>query len=245
MTLEEQKKELLRLIANSLTVPSDEMEGTQKIDIETVHGCNTDYISYTESAMTLEEIAEKYHLPIDTRLPDDRSIWPSADGSGDGGNDDDGYPGDNDGRSHTVPAGLDDDLTGDGDSDGRQFPADDGRTLDDIVNDIISDPSIGPNRALVEFAQPCIRDKAGVDFSLNIRPGQQLNEETVIGRATIDGREQYVKSIFSGGTVMGTPDGCDFYRLYEGTGANRHFIVDNYVLGGQATELNTEALEDL
>ena len=62
MTLEKQKKELLRLIANSLTVPSDEMEGTQKIDIETVHGCNTDYIGYTEPAMTLEEIAEKYHL---------------------------------------------------------------------------------------------------------------------------------------------------------------------------------------
>ena len=229
MTIEEQKRELLKLIANSLTIGSDEMEGTQKIDIETIHGCNTDYIDYTEPAMSLDDIVRKYHLPIDTTLPDGSGGWPP-----------DGYQ-PSDGRGPEdglldVSAGKDDD--------GRKFP-DDNRTLDDIVNDIINDSEIGPTRAIVEFAQPCIRDSKGVLYELYIKPGQELNENTMIGKAVIDDKSQFIKSIFSQGTVMSENNDKDFYRIFKGAGADRHFIVDHYSLGGQATELNPEKLQEI
>ena len=44
--------------------------------------------------------------------------------------------------------------------------------LDDIVNKIINDDSVGPSRAIVEFAQPCIRDEKGVDFKFLVKPGE-------------------------------------------------------------------------
>jgi hypothetical protein len=44
--------------------------------------------------------------------------------------------------------------------------------LDDIVNAIINDDSVGPTRAIIEFAQPCIRDEKGVDFKFLVEPGQ-------------------------------------------------------------------------
>ena len=44
--------------------------------------------------------------------------------------------------------------------------------LDDIVNAIINDDSVGPTRAIVEFAQPCIRDEKGVDFKFLVKPGE-------------------------------------------------------------------------
>ena len=44
--------------------------------------------------------------------------------------------------------------------------------LDDIVNEIINDDSVGPTRAIVEFAQPCIRDEKGVDFKFLVKPGE-------------------------------------------------------------------------
>lgn len=187
--------------------------------------------------MTLDEIADKYHLPIDTRLPDSPNVYPPGDNGDSYSN---GYPSRDNGRSHIIPYGSDDGMIADV-SDGL-FKKEH-LILDDIVNDIVSDPSIGPNRALVEFAQPCIRDKDGVDFSLFVKPGQKLNEDTVIGTATIDGKKQYVKSIFASGTILANENGRDFYRLFRKAGTNRHFVVDNYVLDGQATDLNPEALE--
>lgn len=234
MTIEEQKKELLKLIANSLTVSSDEMEGTQKIDIETIHGCNTDYIDYTEPTMSLDEIAKKYHLPIDTTLPDGSNAWPL-----------DGYPFSDDSkidRDRGYKSILDTSI---GDKDKNKKEPDDNRTLDDIVNDIISDDNIGPTRAIVEFAQPCIRDANGVPFELFIKPGEELNENTIIGKANIDGKSQFIKSIFSRGTVMSENDDEDFYRLYKSAGTDRHIVIDNYSLGGQATDLNPEKLQEL
>ena len=44
--------------------------------------------------------------------------------------------------------------------------------FDDIVNAIINDDSVGPTRAIVEFAQPCIRDEKGVDFKFLVKPGE-------------------------------------------------------------------------
>ena len=216
MTIEEQKKELLKLIANSLTVSSDEMEGTQKIDIETIHGCNTDYIEYTEPEMSLDDIVKKYHLPIDTTLPDGSGSQPSGEQPSDTGiSDTDKGPQDN--IINTL---------GSEDKDKNKFPNDDNRSLDDIVNDIINDPEIGPTRAVVEFAQPCIRDEKGVPFELYIKPGQALNEDTIIGKAIIDGKPQFIKSIFSQGTVLSENNDKEFLHLYKDAGANRHFVID-------------------
>jgi hypothetical protein len=114
--------------------------------------------------------------------------------------------------------------------------------LDDIVNAIINDDSVGPTRAIIEFAQPCIRDEKGVDFKFLVEPGQQVNENTIIAQATIDGKNKFVRSIFGKGRVVATDDGSDFKRLYKGYGANRHIIIDNYAISGGAPEIDTESI---
>ena len=51
-TIEDKKKELMKLMMQSLTVTSDEAEGTQVTNIDDIHGCNTDYIDYEEPKLT-------------------------------------------------------------------------------------------------------------------------------------------------------------------------------------------------
>ena len=118
--------------------------------------------------------------------------------------------------------------------------------VDDIVNAIVNDnetPEL-QNHAIVEFATPCMRDDKGCDFKLFIKPGQQLNENTIIGTVTLDGKQKKIRSIFSKGTVLADDElKTKFKRVYNTAGCDRHFIIENYTICGNATDINTEELD--
>ena len=262
-TIEDKKKELMKLMMQSLAVTSDEAEGTQVTNIDDIHGCNTDYIDYEEPKLTAAQIASMLHLndfsPIRDRESDNLSDYPGkgpqvstdsaagapTDGSATPAGDDRNAPGTNSnplsGDKSKEPS--DEEHPQDTGYDNIKIPDD--VELDDIVNAIINDDSVGPTRAIVEFAQPCIRDEKGVDFKFLVKPGEQINENTIIAQATIDGKNKFVRSIFGKGQVVATDDGSDFKHLYKGYGANRHIIIDNYVISGGAPEIDTESIEKI
>ena len=253
-TIEDKKKELMKLMMQSLTVTSDEAEGTQVTNIDDIHGCNTDYIDYEEPKLTAAQIASMLHLNDFSPVRENQSEYPGngpqvpkdtangapSDGSATPGGDDRNAPGTN---SNPLSGDKSEKASENTGYDNIKIPDD--AELDDIVNKIINDDSVGPSRAIVEFAQPCIRDEKGVDFKFLVKPGEQINENTIIAQATIDGKNKFVRSIFGKGQVVATDDGTDFKRLYKGYGANRHIIIDNYVISGGAPEIDTESIEKI
>ena len=253
-TIEDKKKELMKLMMQSLTVTSDEAEGTQVTNIDDIHGCNTDYIDYEEPKLTAAQIASMLHLNDFSPVRENQSEYPGkgpqvpkdtangspTDGSATPGGDDRTAPGTN---SNPLSGDKSEKASENTGYDNIKIPDD--AELDDIVNKIINDDSVGPSRAIVEFAQPCIRDEKGVDFKFLVKPGEQINENTIIAQATIDGKNKFVRSIFGKGQVVATDDGTDFKRLYKGYGANRHIIIDNYVISGGAPEIDTESIEKI
>ena len=243
-TIEDKKKELMKLMMQSLAVTSDEAEGTQVTNIDDIHGCNTDYIDYEEPKLTAAQIASMLHLNDFSPVRENQSEYPGK-GPQVPNADDRNAPGTNSnpfsGDKSKEPS--DEEHLQNTGYDNIKIPDD--AELDDIVNEIINDDSVGPTRAIVEFAQPCIRDEKGVDFKFLVKPGEQINENTIIAQATIDGKNKFVRSIFGKGQVVATDDGTDFKRLYKGYGANRHIIIDNYVISGGAPEIDTESIEKI
>ena len=221
----------MRLIMNDLTVNSDEMEGTQTISLDSIHGCSTDYIEYTEPSMTLDEISEMLHLK-------DKNTGEGDDGTGDKSIKGKPYTGDNGDDKDRTPKIPDWSDFGDID-----VPKD--KTYDDIASDIINDDKIGSVNAIIEFAQPSIRDERGVDYSISVKPGQSVRPETIIGSAIINNEKKAIRSIFGSGTVWGTPDGKQFKHLYESAGANRHIVIRNCTIAGEAPELTPELIENI
>lgn len=75
-----------------------------------------------------------------------------------------------------------------------KFPDDfkypEGTDLDRVVDAIINDDEVGSINAVIEFARPSIRDEKGVDYTLNVKPGQEINIDTIIATAHIDGKEK-------------------------------------------------------
>ena len=257
--IDEKRRELMQLMLNAMAVNSDEAEGTQVANIDDMHGCNTDYIDYDEPKLTPQQIADLLHFS-------DFGVGavPSK-----GGAPNNLAPDDKDKRApSTNAAGLSGDKAADADRDPNKprdekwpytgYPGDgafdyadikipDDVQLDDIVDAIINDDTIGPTRAIIEFAQPCIRDNKGVDFEFVVKPGDELDENTIIAFATINGKKKPIRSIFGKGRVMSvdTDEGPAFKHLYDGYGANRHIIIENYVISGGAPEVNTEAIEKI
>lgn len=142
----------------TLTVESDESEGTQSISLDFINACSPDYTPMEEPAMTVEEIQHMLHL-------DDSKIFPK--GKKDLGI----YP------INKKPSEIDSSLGDDALIDREKEPDDDdfdypeNDVFDKIAQAIINDKSIGPMDVIVEFAQPCIRDENGVDYKLIIKPG--------------------------------------------------------------------------
>lgn len=118
--------------------------------------------------------------------------------------------------------------------------------VDDIVKAIIDDEDTSElqNHAVIEFATPSMRDENGCDFTLYVKPGQQINENTIIGTVELDGKKRRIRSIFSKGTVMADDElKSEFKHLYKTAGCNRHFILENYTISGNATDIDTKELE--
>lgn len=118
--------------------------------------------------------------------------------------------------------------------------------MDSIISGCISeDNPLTNNRAIIEFAQSCIRDEAGVDFKFLVKPGQRLTPDTIIATCTQGGVQKQVRSVFDSGTVLATEDGSDYLRLYKSSGCNRHIIIEDYSVCGEAPEIQQEMLEQV
>ena len=101
------------------------------------------------------------------QVPKDTANGAPSDGSATPGGDDRNEPGTN---SNPLSGDKSEKASENTGYDNIKIPDD--AELDDIVNKIINDDSVGPSRAIVEFAQPCIRDEKGVDFKFLVKPGE-------------------------------------------------------------------------
>lgn len=110
--------------------------------------------------------------------------------------------------------------------------------IKDIVSEIHTD-----NRIIIEFADATISDPNPVQYSINVKPGEQINNDTIIGTVTQKGKQKAIKSIFERATVMSTSDNMDYFRLYPDN-CNRHIVLSDYVSGNGHT-IDVSVLEQL
>lgn len=104
----------------------------------------------------------------------------------------------------------------------------DNMDLNKIVQAIIDDNTIGPNKVIVEFAQDSVAVEKGVDYILYVKPGEQLTSKTIIGKVTVNNETKPIRSIFSSGEVEADIDGS-FNKVFDN--CNRHIIIKNYAYG--------------
>ena len=261
----EEKKALYRELLRAMTFTSDEMEGIQTVNIEDIDICSNDYMDTEIPDMTIQQIIDLFHFndPNITKNPTiGRGDRKDEDGNPDNsqfslvdnnpapdsgtkipGTDTNGL-----GMFGDVPKATDDIPKKDGGEghhfDGIKIP--DNANIDDIVSSILdSDDSQILNHAIVEFATDSIQGDTGVDYELFIKPGQQLTQNTIIGKVTINGVTKEIRSIFDGGTVLANESGDDFLHAFPGSGANRHFIVEDFGYCGEAPDFNTEEIEKI
>lgn len=209
----DEKKYLLDLIKNAMTVDINEHEGQQTIDLNALNLCSVDYSDNT-------------------------------------GNKDTVFSGRNMGEN-LVPQSDNKEILIDSDKKNTGSFIDTGNyanldmpTINEIINNInvesllnatpenISDviaKNDSGEKVIIEFADKCINDKE-VEYELYVKPGETITEDTIIGEVEQYGRMIPIKSIFSTGTVMGTPDNSDFLHLYPSV-CNRHIIIDNIQFG--------------
>jgi hypothetical protein len=258
---EENLEYLKQLIVQAITFRSDEWEGMQTADIPNI--CDPDYIDTEEPELSADDIDSLFHF-------NDSDIFPGND-SGDIPTDGDSAETPNEERNDflkdenptddslkvpgTDSAGLGNNNDNkkneiaSGNKPGKQ-PKDynknipDSANMDAIVSAILDDknPS-GLNHAIIEFATPSLQDEKGVDYKLYVKPGQSLTSDTIIGTVTINGKSKEIRSIFDSGVVLANESGTDFKHVYESAGANRHIIIEDYNICGEAPEVNLEAIE--
>lgn len=176
-----QREELMRLIMDAMTVESDESENTQVVNIDDIHGCNTDFIDTQEPDLTLEQIQTMLHLndpdlgnttskgentdlsdlTDDNGLSDDNVRDNTQDNAPDNKNNkgrqpqstinDYGQPAD--AAQKDVSAGATDKTGKDGNEKKPwQLDFPQDTPLDDVINAIINDDKVGAPKAIIEFA---------------------------------------------------------------------------------------------
>ena len=79
----------------------------------------------------------------------------------------------------------------------------------DILKDINTD-----NRVIIEFAGATVKDPNPVTYSIKVKPGDTITDDTIIGDVMQNGKLKTIKSIFSKGTVSSINNGEDYFRLY-------------------------------
>lgn len=270
---DEKKKYLEQLIMNAITVPSDEYEGQQVIDLNDINLCGADYIPTEEPYYTPNQINTLFHFndpniagTKNKNNPNDGITGSPGvdDGVGKGSYPSSLYQNTDDMADENTKKGTDSGLISNGsigNNSGNNNVNDniehnkydfttvavpDDVNTDDIVNAIINDKtSSESNHAIVEFATPSLQDEKGVDYTLYVKPGQKLTSDTIIGNVTLNGVTKPIRSIFSSGTVLADETGKDFYHLYKSAGANRHIVIENFTYVGEIKEINTDAIDKI
>lgn len=97
------------------------------------------------------------------------------------------------------------------------------------VPDILSDIDTS-TRIIIEFSDATVKDPNPVEYTLNIKPGDTVDNDTIIGSVMQDGKMKPLKSIFEKGHVMSKNDDTEFFRLYPSK-CDRHIVLDNALIG--------------
>lgn len=95
------------------------------------------------------------------------------------------------------------------------------------------------NYAIVEFGDDYTLGEK-VEYSLNIQPGDELDNKTIIGTIKQGGKLKDIRSIFSKGKILKNPDDT-FYQIYPDT-CNRHFVIKDFEYG-QGFDFDTSEIE--
>lgn len=216
--INEKRKELLRQIQTALVKHTDEMEGKQTIDITGIDACALDSRFVEKPLLTPDDINNMLHFSDFTKTP-------PADDSGTG---DAGFGDDN----KTNPFGI-----------WGKIAAPDGVDLNEIAQKIIDDDTVGPTKAIIEFAQSAVQNEDGVEYSLYVKPGEQLTNKTIIGHVKVNGETKPIKSIFATGEVEQNTDGT--YKHLLSDECNRHIVINNYTIGFEEDIVNTEYIQSI
>jgi hypothetical protein len=107
---------------------------------------------------------------------------------------------------------------------------------DNIIKPFNVDPESGnieydypiDNYAIIEFGEDYTLGEA-VEYELNIDPGADLNNKTILGTIVQDGKKKQIRSIFSKGHVLKNDDNT-FYHLFPDS-CNRHIVLKDFEYG--------------
>jgi len=267
-TIDEQRKYLENLILKLIEVDNDEMEGQQAINLDNINLCGSDYNDIEPPEILQNEIERRFHFNDKNIFPHTNASGDSKDESGHDIDESGKYPTTSiisnsdterpynkpfdENTGETSPGG-DPAENGIEDTDKNEqdtaepnaydeFLIPDDANLDEVTKAILDDNTVGPNRAIIEFATPSLQNPDGVDYTLFVKPGDSITSETIIGTVTINGIQKKIRSIFSSGTVLANDAGTDFKHLYESAGAKRHIIIDNFSYGGDAPDINLDMI---
>ena len=115
-------------------------------------------------------------------------------------------------------------------------------SIDDIPN--LLDDIYTDNNIIIEFADATVNDPNPVIYNISVKPGETINNDTVIGQVQQKGKMKIIKSIFSKGTVKGINDDTEFFHLYP-SNCSRHIVLEN-VLDEDGEEFNLSSeIQDL
>lgn len=76
---------------------------------------------------------------------------------------------------------------------------------------------------VVEFGQEYTKGLA-VDYTINVKPGQSIDNQTILAYIKKDSSMIPVKSIYSAGTIMSINNDSDYLHIYP-QNANRHIVI--------------------
>ena len=93
------------------------------------------------------------------------------------------------------------------------------------IPDILDDLNTNTN-VILEFADATINDPKPVQYEITIKPGEVINNDTILGSIEQRGKQKVLKSIFSKGTVKGIDDNNDYFHLYPSS-CSRHIVLEN------------------
>lgn len=102
------------------------------------------------------------------------------------------------------------------------------------VNNVIDDNGNNTNLSndgyiIIEFGDEyTLGDK--LDYTLHVKPGQQIDSNTIIATITQNGEQKQIRSIFNSGTILADEKTGDFLRIYPSY-ATRHIIISNTTVG--------------
>ena len=93
--------------------------------------------------------------------------------------------------------------------------------LPEILNDLNTNTNV-----ILEFADANVADPNPVKYEITIKPGEAINNDSILGSIEQRGKMKTLKSIFSKGNVKGINDNQEYFHLYP-SNCSRHIVLEN------------------